>query len=129
MGILDRLLNTALGRNLISIVLGLGFATLFQRVCNDRNCLVFQGPIISDIEGKVFMKDDKCYVFKKKHVSCAPSSETDGTQIIDMAADNHAYAENKKPLEVAPLASSSSSSSTTPSPSSSSSETKKEIKK
>jgi hypothetical protein len=49
-----RLLETSLGKNMISIVLGLGLASLFRKVCNDKNCIVFNGPIITDIEDKIF---------------------------------------------------------------------------
>ena len=31
-----RLINTALGKIIISIMLGLGLATLFRKVCKDR---------------------------------------------------------------------------------------------
>ena len=113
MGIFDRLLNTNIGRNIISVVLGLGIATLFRKVCNERNCMSFQGPIIRDIEGKIFLKDDKCYVFTKKHVSCSSGDDyarslqqeqQDTTSIIDIAADNQLYSENQKILQSAATA-------------------------
>ena len=47
-----RLLNTEIGRNLISIVLGIGLAALFRKVCKDKNCLVFNGPVIGEFENK-----------------------------------------------------------------------------
>ena len=50
----QRLLNTEYGRNIISIFLGLGLASLFRKVCTDKNCIIFNGPIIGDIEGKTF---------------------------------------------------------------------------
>ena len=39
-----RILYSSFGQKLISILLGLGLATLFRKVCNDRNCLIFKGP-------------------------------------------------------------------------------------
>ena len=42
---LRRLIYSDIGRIIISILLGLGLATLFRKVCNDRNCLVFKAPI------------------------------------------------------------------------------------
>ena len=48
-----RLLETPMGISFISIILGLGLATLFRKVCTDKNCIVFNGPVIEDIEDKV----------------------------------------------------------------------------
>ena len=36
---LKRLLNTYTGKMMISILLGLGLATLFRKACNDKNCI------------------------------------------------------------------------------------------
>ena len=41
-----RLINTSLGKIIISIMLGLGLATLFRKVCKDKNCITFKGPIL-----------------------------------------------------------------------------------
>ena len=65
-----RLINGAFGRGIISILLGLGLATLFRRVCKDRNCLIFKAPEIKKIENQIFEFDDKCYKFKKKATKC-----------------------------------------------------------
>ena len=65
-----RLLNTPLGQILISILLGLGLATLFRKVCNDKNCIVFNGPIISDIEDKTFKHGEKCYKYALNPDKC-----------------------------------------------------------
>jgi hypothetical protein len=59
-----------LGRNVISILLGLGLATLFRKVCNDKNCIVFNGPIITDIEDKTFKHGEKCYKYKSTADKC-----------------------------------------------------------
>jgi hypothetical protein len=67
-----RLLNTHLGRIFISILLGLGLATLFRKVCTERNCIDFNGPIISDFEDKTYGQNDKCYKYKLKLDKCDP---------------------------------------------------------
>ena len=36
-----RLVNTELGRTFISILLGIGLASLFRKACNDKNCIDF----------------------------------------------------------------------------------------
>ncbi len=65
-----RLINGAFGRGIISILLGLGLATLFRRVCKGRNCLIFKAPKIDKIENQIFEFEDKCYKFKKKATKC-----------------------------------------------------------
>lgn len=65
-----RLITGTFGKTLISILLGLGLATLFRKVCKGRNCLVFQAPKIDKIENQVFEFDDKCYKFNKKATKC-----------------------------------------------------------
>lgn len=65
-----RLLNTPTGQILISILLGLGLATLFQKTCTDDKCIVFNGPVIEDIEDKTFKHNDKCYKYKSEPGRC-----------------------------------------------------------
>jgi hypothetical protein len=65
-----RLLNTDYGKNLISILLGFGLATLFRKVCTDKNCIIFNGPVIGDIEGKTYKYGDKCYKYTVNADKC-----------------------------------------------------------
>ena len=71
-----RLLNGAFGRGIISILLGLGLATLFRKVCKDRNCLIFKAPGIDKIENQIFEFDDKCYKFNPKSESCTKAKKS-----------------------------------------------------
>ena len=64
-----RLITGTFGKTLISILLGLGLATLFRKVCKGRNCLVFQAPKIDKIENQVFEFDDKCYKLIKRQLN------------------------------------------------------------
>ena len=64
------------GKIIISIVLGLGIAALFRKVCNDRNCIVVKGPPIKEIEGHVFSFDNSCYKYKAKGTSCNKKDNT-----------------------------------------------------
>ena len=65
-----RLLHSSLGKIIISILIGLGLATLFRKVCNDKNCIQFNGPIIGDIEDKTFKHGDKCYKYTTESDKC-----------------------------------------------------------
>jgi hypothetical protein len=66
-----RLLHSNIGKSIISILLGLGLATLFRKVCNDRNCLLFKAPEPSEIKDKVFKFNKKCYKYKEEAESCS----------------------------------------------------------
>jgi len=78
-----RLLNTDLGRIVISILLGLGLATLFKKVCNDKNCIVYNGPVISELQGKIYKHDNKCFTYSSQSVSCDQNK-----QILDIKPNN-----------------------------------------
>jgi hypothetical protein len=65
-----RLFHSEVGKNIISIILGLGLATLFRKVCHDKNCIRFNGPIITDIEDKVFKHGEKCYKYSAQSDKC-----------------------------------------------------------
>ena len=67
---LRRILYSSFGQKLISILLGLGLATLFRKVCNDRNCLIFKGPELSKMNDKIYKFDDKCYKYKPSAKTC-----------------------------------------------------------
>jgi hypothetical protein len=65
-----RLLTTPLGRTLLSIILGLGLASLFRKVCTEKNCIHFKGAAVNDINGKTYMHDEKCYRYIAKSTKC-----------------------------------------------------------
>jgi hypothetical protein len=65
-----RLLNTPIGTFFISILLGLGLATLFRKVCTDKNCINFNGPVISEIDGKTYKFGEYCYKYSLMPSKC-----------------------------------------------------------
>ena len=77
---LKRLLYTPAGKIFISIILGLGLATFFRKVCKDRNCIVFHGPVISDFEDKIYKYGDKCYRYTTKSDKC----ENENKKVLDI---------------------------------------------
>lgn len=77
---LKRLIYSDVGRIVISIILGLGLATLFRRVCRERNCLVFHAPQMNKIKGQIFKFKDKCYQFKEEIEKC-----DDNKKIVNFA--------------------------------------------
>lgn len=76
------MLHTDMGNVFISIILGLGLATLFRKVCKDRECIHFYGPILTDIDGKIYQHGDKCYKYDVKS-----SGKCDTTKrIVDLVS-------------------------------------------
>jgi hypothetical protein len=82
----ERLLYSDTGRILISIILALGFASLFHKACKDKDCINFKGPVISEIDGKIFEHDDKCYQYETKATSCDSKAH-----ILDFAASRDPF--------------------------------------
>ena len=76
---IKNLLYSETGRIMMSVILGIGFSTLFHKVCKDKDCITFNGPIISEIDGKIYEFDGKCYKNNLKTTSCNPNK-----QIIDV---------------------------------------------
>jgi len=67
---LSRFLHGETGRVLMSIILGLGLASLFKTVCKGKNCLVYKAPPLDDIDNKIYKFDDKCYSYKSVTTKC-----------------------------------------------------------
>jgi hypothetical protein len=58
---------------LLSVLWGLGLATLFASVANSRNCIIVRGELPEEIEKKVFQYpdlQDKCYTYKSYITPC-----------------------------------------------------------
>ena len=71
---LQRLLNSKTGKVVLSIILGFGLATLFRKVCTDKNCFVFNGPVIS--EDDIYKYDEKCLKYSMESTSCDNTKKT-----------------------------------------------------
>ena len=65
-----RLIYSDFGSIVMSIILGLGLATLFRKVCKDRNCMIFKAPNIRHIQNQIFKYGNKCYKFEPNPRSC-----------------------------------------------------------
>ena len=73
---INRLLNTETGQLFISILLGLGLATLFRKVCTDKNCIQFNGPVISEVDGKTYQFGEYCYKYELFPTKCNAMKKT-----------------------------------------------------
>ncbi len=70
-----KLLHTQNGRYAISFILGMGLASLFRKICKDRNCLIFQAAPLSEVTKNTYAYGDKCYTFKEKLTKCNPDNK------------------------------------------------------
>lgn len=62
------------GITLLSLILGLGLASIFKMSCDNRSCIVYEAP---DFRDKKIMKyNDKCYEPKEKIEKCDPNKKT-----------------------------------------------------
>jgi hypothetical protein len=73
---LSKFVHSETGRYVMSIILGLGLATLFRAVCEGANCKVIKAPPLEEIEDKIYKFDGKCYKIEKSAVSCDSKKKT-----------------------------------------------------
>tara|TARA_B110000305_G_C19465899_1_gene658023 strand:- start:11931 stop:12182 length:252 start_codon:yes stop_codon:yes gene_type:complete len=67
----SNLLKSKAGKYVISAILGLGLASLFRKVCDDYNCVIYRGSNYEDdIKGKIFKHNDSCYKYSIQPVTC-----------------------------------------------------------
>lgn len=72
----QRLLHSRVGVIFISILLGLGLATMFRKVCKDKSCIEFNGPILAEVGDKTYKYGEKCYQYKLESSSCKMDKKT-----------------------------------------------------
>ena len=84
-----RLLNTEIGRTLVSMILGIGLAALFRKVCKDKNCIVFNGPVIGEFENKTYKHGKKCFKYSLEADVCQPAK-----QIVDIGEPMETFVDN-----------------------------------
>jgi hypothetical protein len=71
---LSKFVKNKTGRIIMSILLGLGLATLFRQICKGENCTVYKAPIINETDIYKFEKD--CYSFEKIPTKCDNKKKT-----------------------------------------------------
>ena len=64
------ILENKTGQIIISIILGLGLASLFRRVCSGRNCIIVKGPQPKKLNNKIYKYDNTCYKYKAVQTKC-----------------------------------------------------------
>jgi hypothetical protein len=64
------MMQTDVGAIIISVILGLGLAALFRRVCTGSGCIVISGPNPKEIEKYVYKVKDDCYKYTPYVTPC-----------------------------------------------------------
>ncbi len=66
----ESILSQNFGAIMISIILGLGFASLFKRVCKN-NCIIYKVDNYKKIKNNIYEWNDNCYKYEKVDVMCS----------------------------------------------------------
>lgn len=71
-----KLFHSEKGKIILSIIIGIGIASLFRKACSDRKqCIVFKGPNLVDLHKNIYRHGNKCYSFKEKSTKCGSASK------------------------------------------------------
>lgn len=73
---LSKFLHTKNGRYIMSVILGVGLATLFRTVCKGKNCIIKHAPPAKEIDGKTYKYGEKCYNYTKSSEKCDTTKQT-----------------------------------------------------
>lgn len=73
---LGKFVHTETGKTIMSILLGLGLASLFRTVCKDKNCLIFYAPPLDDIKDKIYKNHGKCVKYSPIATKCSLNAKT-----------------------------------------------------
>jgi hypothetical protein len=73
---LERFVHSSTGRIIMSILLGIGLATLFRSVCKGKNCRIVAAPPIEELDDQIYKFDEKCYKLERNAIECDKSRQT-----------------------------------------------------
>jgi hypothetical protein len=68
---LGKFVHTETGRYIMSILLGLGLASLFRSVCKDKDCLIFKAPSLDKFKDKIYTNGEKCFKYNPVATKCS----------------------------------------------------------
>ena len=71
----SKFVSSQTGKYLMSIILGIGLATIFRAACTGKECSIETAPLLEDIEDKIYKFDGKCYKYERSSVKCNSSKK------------------------------------------------------
>ena len=72
--IINNLFKTDKGKILVSIILGIGLASLFKKTCIGDGCIIIKTLSPDVIQMNTYRHDDKCYKYKAKSAKCTDNN-------------------------------------------------------
>ena len=72
---IGNIMKTEHGKTVISIILGLGFASLFRKTCSSKECYQFTAPSTQEVEDTFYRHGSSCYNFKTQTIPCGKKKE------------------------------------------------------
>lgn len=73
---LERFVHSNTGRIIMSILLGIGLATLFRAVCKGKNCRIIAAPPMEELDDQIYKFDEKCYKMERNAIECDKTRQT-----------------------------------------------------
>ncbi len=70
MSSIKRFLDSDTGSIVISVVVGVGLATMFQKACKGNGCVVVRGPPLSELRKNVYLQDGRCWKYTPEAADC-----------------------------------------------------------
>lgn len=67
---LSDVLDSKSGSFVISMIIGLGLASFFKKICKDGQCVVITGPNVNDVKKNTYQIDDECYRYTPVMTKC-----------------------------------------------------------
>lgn len=67
---LAKFIHTPQGKYVMSIILGIGLASLFRISCKGKECKIEKAPPLEEIDDKTYRYNGKCYTMSKSAVKC-----------------------------------------------------------
>ncbi len=49
-----KFVHTKTGKTLMSLILGFGLASLFRKICKEKDCLLFYAPPMEELYDKIY---------------------------------------------------------------------------
>lgn len=72
---IKQLIHSNYGKILLSIILGIGLATIFNTSCNSRSCYRYVAPDSNKVQQRVWQYNEQCYKYKPKIKTCDKTKE------------------------------------------------------
>lgn len=70
-----KFVHTHTGKIIMSILLGLGLASLFRTACKGNNCHKFYAPPLDKLKDKIYKSEGKCVKFSPVATKCSLNSK------------------------------------------------------